>query len=258
LNFAFLWAIYLLQLERSKVGKSFIVINLGIIGVGILLSLTRAVWVGFFVSLVIVQLFDRKWRRPFVLGASGLIFVLLVVWFIPSETTRISQRARAEDTVYQRLVAYRLALMMFVAKPIAGYGRGDEAFISERAKFLGEIDSPWLTLGAEIGPPHNQYLSLLTNYGLIGLILYGSIFFLILRPGINLLRALPHTSGTDRQFAILFSAMTASHLVQALFVDIAAFPFVTSVLFIFAGALQGLGNRAVLLVNSVPNIPYAR
>ena len=117
-------------------------------------------------------------------GASRLCYVWLrlillasVAWFKRSDTSLVHSRLVAEDSVQQRLVAYKLALLMSLAKPVFGYGRGDEPFAIGRAEYLARIESDWLELGAEIGPPHNQYLYTLVQYGLIGLHSLRSHFF---------------------------------------------------------------------------------
>jgi hypothetical protein len=57
----------------------------------------------------------------------------------------------------------------------------------------------------------------------------------------------PDSDSAQRQFVVLFWAMLASYLVQGLFADVIAFPFFTSLLFLFAGVLEGLLVRSLLL-----------
>ena len=247
LIFAFVWTLYLIPLERWGRAQFFIGIGLALIGLGMFLSLTRAVWIGFLVALFVVQLLDRKWRKPFALCLVGLILLSSVAWFIRPDASLVQSRLVAEDSVQQRLVSYKLALLMILAKPVLGYGSGDEPFIIGRTKFLARIESNWLELGAGIGPPHNQYLYTLVQYGLIGFIAFGAIFLAIVRSGITLMRMVPDHDSAQRQFVVLFWGMLAAYLVQALFADVVAFPFLSCLLFLFAGVLESLRLRALSL-----------
>ena len=247
LIFAFVWTLYLIPLERWGRAQFFIGIGLALIGLGMFLSLTRAVWIGFLVALFVVQLLDRKWRKPFALCLVGLILLSSVAWFIRPDASLVQSRLVAEDSVQQRLVSYKLALLMILAKPVVGYGSGDEPFIIGRTKFLARIESNWLELGAGIGPPHNQYLYTLVQYGLIGLVAYGAVFLSIVTSGITLMRMAPDPDSMQRQFVIFFWGMLAAYLVQALFADVVAFPFLSCLLFLFAGVLESLRLKALSL-----------
>jgi len=240
LVFSFLWTLYLIQYAPTEFTKFFMIAGLGVMGLGIFLSLTRAVWVGLLVSLFVVQLIDRKWRKPFVLCIAGLIFLFLVTWFRSAETSKVKERVGALDTVYQRLATYQTALLMSWDNPVFGYGRSQEPFASGRTEYLAKVNSPGAQLAADIGPPHNQYLYTLVQYGLLGLVLYIAIFVAIVRSAITLARMLPDSEGSERQFVALYSGMLAAYLVQGLFVDTAAFPLMGSLAFLFAGILERL------------------
>ena len=247
LTFAFVWTLYLVPFERWAGAQFIIGIGLALIGLGMFLSLTRAVWVGFLVALFVVQFFDRKWRKPFVLCFAAVIVLASIAWFKKSDTSLVHSRLVAEDSVQQRLVAYKLAALMSLARPVFGYGRGDKPFAIGRAEYLAKIESDWLELGAEIGPPHNQYLYTLVQYGLIGLLAYGGVFLAIVSSGVTLMRMVPDPDSAQRQFVIFFWGILAAYLVQGLFADVVAFPFLGALLFIFAG----MADRLRLEVHSL-------
>ena len=54
------------------------------------------------------------------------------------------------------------------------------------------------------------------------------------------MRMVPDPDSAQRQFVILFWGMLAAYLVQGLFADVVAFPFLGALLFIFAGMLDRL------------------
>jgi len=82
---------------------------------------------------------------------------------------------------------------------------------------------------------------------LIGFIGFGAIFLAIVRSGITLMRMVPDHDSAQRQFVILFWGMLAAYLIQALFADVVAFPFLSCLLFLFAGVLESLRLRALSL-----------
>lgn len=147
------------------------------------------------------------------------------------------------DTISQRLVAYKVALMMSLAKPIFGYGRGQEPFSTGRTEYLSQIGSISAELGADIGPPHNQYLYMLVQYGAVGLVLYVSIFYVMFRSSLGFFRLLKVQNKAQRQLLVSFWAVLACYLVQGVFVDIVAFPFLGALVFVFAGTVEGAHLR---------------
>ena len=245
LTFAFLWTLYLVSPDRVGREKFVIGIGLGLIGLGVLLSVTRAVWLGFLVSLFIVQLLDRRWRTPFVACLVAFILVGSLAWLRRSATSLIQERLVAEDTIQQRLVSYKLALLMIASRPVFGYGRGQEPFAIGRTEYLAKIQSNWAELGSEIGPPHNQYLYTLVQYGLVGFLAHAAVFVAIIRSGVTLMRKITNPHSPRRHFAVLFWGMLAAYLVQGLFADVVAFPFLGALLFVFAGILDRLRVEAV-------------
>jgi O-antigen ligase len=248
LTYAFGWTLYLFRSERWAHAKLFIIIGLGMIGLAIFFSLSRAVWVSFLVSLFLVQVFDRKWRKPFALCLGALLLLsFFFVSFRGSEPSRFKERFGAADTIHQRLASYRATILMILAKPFVGYGRGDDPFFTGRAEFLAKVDSPWVGAAADMGPPHNQYLYMLVQYGLVGLVLYGAIVFNIIRSGASLMRMFPDSESAQRQFVICFWGMLAAYLVQGLFADVAAFPFLGALLYVFAGVVDRLRLEVLLL-----------
>jgi O-antigen ligase len=245
LTYAFVWSLYLLSVERWGRAQLVIVVGLVLFGLGMFLSLTRAVWVGFLVALFVVQLLDRKWRKPFAVCLAGLILLSPIAWLKKSDTSLVRARLVSEDTIQQRLVSYKLALLMILARPVFGYGSGDDPFFTGRTEFLPQIQSKWLELGNDIGPPHNEYLYMLVQYGLIGFIAFGAIFIAIVRSGLQLMRLLPDQGSAEYQFVILFWGMLTAYLVQGLFADVVSFPLVGSLLFLFAGIVESLRIRVL-------------
>ncbi len=238
----FIWTLYLALFDSQEFKRFFLVIALGLMGLGVFLSLTRSVWLAFFVSLFIIQIFNQKLRKLFILSIAGLTIVFLVTWLILPERPQFMQRAAQVGTIYQRLANYRAALWMSLAKPVFGYGPSKETFLPARLDYLSGIGS--ITAEeARVASIHNQYLNILLRYGLLGLIPYMAIFFLMIKSGLSLTRLLPDKQSSQYQFVIFFCGTLAAYLLQGLFADVAALTFLSSLFYISAGVLEGLRFR---------------
>ena len=91
--------------------------------VGLVLTVTRQVWVGAAVGAAVAMLSNRRLRGwlPFAaVGAAIVVFAALA--FVPGLRASANQRANNQGSVYQRLSSDGAALRMFEARPALGFG----------------------------------------------------------------------------------------------------------------------------------------
>jgi O-antigen ligase len=253
LTIIFLWTLHMVLVDSQGLKRFLLVIGLGLMSLGVFLSMTRSIWLSFFVSLFVIQIFNQKLRKIFVLSIAGLSIIFLLTWFTVSETTLFKQRIEGftqrigePNTIYQRLVNYKAALMMSMDKPVFGYGRGKWTFMTARQDYLSSIGSVSAEWGTYAGPPHNQLLYIMVQYGLLGLVPYLVIFFLIIKSGLSSMRLLPDKRSLHYQFVIFFWGTLAAYFVQSQFVDISALTFLSIIFYILAGILEALRSRILL------------
>lgn len=135
---------------------------------GILLSFSRSAWLAVLALIIViltVQNLKINWKQ-LVLGLSLLLFVLVVfsldrvIW------------ARAVDFSMQswdeRLIFSEIARGMIFQHPWLGIGAGN--FVLKMSDFYSGVLSPWL-----YQPVHNFFLMVVSELGLIGLVLWLSI-----------------------------------------------------------------------------------
>ncbi len=210
------------------------ILALVIIMVNIVLLQTRSVWVAtvifIFTSAILMFLkkhdnsepAKRAWfRNPFVIALSSFALIAVVVFFMQTEQTRgvfaykISSLLSVDSHDNQgRLEIWGSTCQMISEQPITGVGAGNwkieiPVYIAENH---GQSFKNW-------NQPHNDFLWVLSEKGLPGILAYLAIFILIFLYGFKLLRS----AGTKQHF--IFYLLIISALVGYLALAFVSFPY---------------------------------
>lgn len=164
---------------------------------GIFGTLMRHLWISLFVSFVVIFLiatWDSK-KAIFKYGLALLLPVILMVGIVsyyptivaklqtPSaeisdaglgmvaERTESITAGSEDDSFYWRSIAWRSGLERFKENPIFGIGTGQRVI----------VEMKWLTQNVEVRSIHNSYLSILIQFGLIGLAVFATFIFSLLK-----------------------------------------------------------------------------
>lgn len=172
-NFAMLLAMLLpvttawaFQLKRSRLARIGALFAVGLLGSGLLLTVSRGTWLAFAVALSAWPLTYPHWtlgRR--LLGAVGVLVVAgvllaLAYWMVPMVRARIDIM-RANSGEVTRPIMWRAAGQLWCESPWVGAGGGSFQVLLERHRPPRFWDAPrWV---------HNDYLNTLCEYGLVGL-----------------------------------------------------------------------------------------
>jgi O-antigen ligase len=132
--------------------------------VGIVLTVTRQVWVGTAVGAGAAMLCNRRLRSylPFMAVAAAIV-VFAALAFIPGLRASANQRANDQGSVYQRLSSDGAALRMFEAKPALGFGWG--GFAADATPYY-RLAATYPVMAIDIA--HNMALSNAAELGLVG------------------------------------------------------------------------------------------
>jgi O-antigen ligase len=144
--------------------------------VGLLMTLTRSVWVAAIAATVVAVLASRDLRRlafPMAVGVLALVLVSLAV--IPGFSEKVQDRTEANRPVWERRNVDAAALEMVSERPLLGFGPGKfNANFPEHAPVLDDVP--------QVAPPelaiHNVPLLFATELGLVGLTLFLCSFVL--------------------------------------------------------------------------------
>lgn len=136
----------------------------------------------FFVFLVITILwyFGRNWFRSMMILLIALPMIFVLAYKTVPPFNNRSQKAIAEIMEYrenkatsigQRLVYAQNAYKVFLENPLIGVGTGD---FEDELKHIHEQESPNIKFDVD---PHNMFLLEIGQFGIVGIIVFLSIFY---------------------------------------------------------------------------------
>ncbi len=195
--------------------------------VAVLATMTRAVWIAFAASSIVLgfRLIKRR-----LLAACALLVVAALVgaWAIgfSDHALKIAllDRTRERGPVEARLAVYDAGWAMFMERPLTGWPAG---------VMYAELGRRMEGYHLRIFYVHNTYLALLVEFGVPGLALYGILFFNLFRLA---WRAPPHESVSVALLRKTWPILLGVYLFNAFFVDM-AYQFVIGLMFTVAGML---------------------
>lgn len=138
--------------------------------------------------LIFLNLFGRRNLLKvvifFVVAVVGLVSSPTVrqrLALIPAEIRLYTHATTAEEkltSVGLRLHMWQGAVRIFLDNPVLGVGTGGYRSAMEKLKRVNDPDLPF-------AQPHNSYLYIAASYGLLGIVLYGWLFYVLLRESLR-------------------------------------------------------------------------
>ena len=169
--------------------------------VALIFSYTRAAWVSLFGALILGFLIKLKFKPKHFIA--GILLLLLTLFPFRSDFSSILSENRQDSSssfsehiqsIYniksdasnmERINRWKCAISMFKQKPILGYGPGTYQF--QYGVFQIHKDKTIIsTNSGNMGNAHSEYLSALSETGVVGLILFLLLIISIFYKGINL------------------------------------------------------------------------
>ncbi|HLV89110.1 MAG TPA: O-antigen ligase family protein [Candidatus Sulfotelmatobacter sp.] len=206
--------------------------------VAILATMTRAVWLAFAGTVVacIVLSKSRRMRQAglglVILAGAGLGVSLCVGRFGETVSDRLEERSPVE----YRQAVYAGGWQMFLQHPLTGWGF--HSMPAELPRFVGGYQEKELY-------PHNTYLELLVEHGLIGLALYLWLMWEMFRLGRSSIPDGERHCFLNRDFHRLWLVLLAVYYVNAA-VAVMSYQFVNGLLYSMAGMLAAQRERTEL------------
>lgn len=148
--------------------RIFALVVAGLCLLGVLLTLTRAVWLGALVATPLALLLARPMRRYLFPGAlAALVIVLGAFAVIPGLQDRAERRRADKQPIWDRQNSNAAAWRMLEDRPVFGFGLA--RFREESPPYYRQSND--YPLG-ETGNLHNVYLSNAVALGLVGLAIW--------------------------------------------------------------------------------------
>jgi O-antigen ligase len=216
-------------------------------GVAIVLSKTRTIWVGIVVGLAVAALYERGLRRRLAAVAITAALAGAAAWPFVANSEFITGRVMDMTPVYNRVINTATAVNMFVHSPLVGFGFGRYTYDSEKWDYITGVGGVSPYYGFAAGVPHNEYMHVLVLLGLMGSIPYGAILVLAWRMAARHYRTRFDLAGPRRDLALMFLSAFGLYLATALTVDAFAFGYASIQIYALAGALEGLRVREAVV-----------
>ena len=219
--------ILVLVFAVSRKHKTVVTLLWIVLPLAMLATLTRAVWISFAVSTIVLgwRLIERRvLALCALLTIAGLMFGLVIGLSHTSTKAALWDRTGERGPVDARLAVYDAGWSMFQDRPFTGWpARGMYAELGRRMEGYH----------LRIFYVHNTYLALLVEFGVPGLALYGILFF-------NLFRLSwcgpPGECSALASLRKVWPILLCVYLFNAFFVDM-AYQFVIGLVFTIAGML---------------------
>lgn len=142
---------------------------------GMLLTVTRSVWVAGAVATAITMLAVRELRRFVIpVAAAGVAMVLVAFAADPSLKEDALDRAGAEQSVWDRRNSNATALAMIADRPVFGFGF--DAYGLHDDDYIQLLDDAPVTVPRP--ELHNVFLSLASELGLVGALIFFAGFLI--------------------------------------------------------------------------------
>jgi O-antigen ligase len=212
-----------LPLRRKAVGSLLWLV----LPLAVLATMTRAVWISFAVSTIVLgfRLVERRLQAVCtLLAVTGLMVGLAIGFSDHSLKATLWDRTEERGPVEARLAVYDAGWEMFQERPFTGW-----APVGMYVELARRMEGYHLRTFYV----HNTYLALLVEFGVPGLALYGILFFNLFRLS---WRHLSDEPGPIASLRKVWPIILCVYLFNAFFVDM-AYQFVIGLLFTVAGIL---------------------
>jgi putative inorganic carbon (hco3(-)) transporter len=221
---------------RGKLRGLKAAILLASLPLAILATMTRAVWLSFAVSVgaLIFRSKNRRLRRVSVAVAVMGAVALLITLSFDEQRRALTDRLKESGPLDFREAVYSGGWQMFLERPLAGWGVNQMP--AELARHVSGYKERELY-------PHNTYLELLVEHGVLGLSLYVWLMWELLRLGRGLVPSGERNGLLNRQFHLMWPILLGVYLVNASVV-VMNYQFVNGLLYVLAGMLAAQRRRA--------------
>jgi len=165
---------FYLMIQQPRL-KKILLIAITCLVILLLLSITRAAWLGLSIGIIILFIFTRK-SGAYLFLVILLSLILYIFYPLMREASLQVLPAKGDETTtwtVRKNLIWPAAWHAFLKSPIYGHGLGNDMEAIEPVKVVQ---------GYFTYSPHNDYLNVLVETGLIGFSLYIWLIYTFLKP----------------------------------------------------------------------------
>jgi O-antigen ligase len=222
--------------RRGRVRGVKAVLLLASVPIAILATMTRAVWMSFAATVLALIFFSRS--RALRRAGLGIVLVAGAALALSLSSNKLDgtlrDRLQELGPVEYRQAVYAGAWEMFLERPLTGWGFN---------RMPAELPRHVSGYKEKLLYPHNTYLELLVEDGIVGLALYVWLMWELLRLGRGAVPAKERGSFLDAEFHRLWPILLGVYWLNAAVV-VMNYQFVNGLLFTMAGMLAAQRRRA--------------
>jgi O-antigen ligase len=245
-------AAWLWRDRLGRVGQMLIVLAMPLFLVGAYLTYTRCIWMATaIVGMILLAARLPKRLRPVVVGVIILSSMLVATtrWEQLVNLNAGRSATHTRDSTYMRASFAYVSWHMFLDRPLAGCGLGQ--YTQAKDVYLSDRSTPLVLESIRNEINHNYFLSVLTETGVIGLVLYLALLIAWTR-GAYRLSQCEHAPPWARRQGLLMLATVGAYLPVALFQPASHINIVQMLLLFQAGLTAGLAHYARVEPVSIP------
>ena len=228
--------------NQAKPKQLLVYLMLPVFLVAIYFTYTRCVWLGAAAGILVVMGFSLRgaWRPIAVTAVLGVGACLAL--YKADDIVGIQRDAgslAARDSVSQRSSFTYVSWLMFQDRPLLGVGFGQ--FTEAKLPYLSDRSSSLYLEAIREQPHHNTFLSLLTETGIIGMLLFLAMLFYWIKNAWLMAKG-PYPTFVKQHGVLMLTAL-ACYLGPALFFDMTYSPQGNWLIFLLAGISSGLAAK---------------
>jgi len=233
--------LYFIAQARDGVTRFFLLLGLAAGFAGLYFTYTRGSWLAGVMAMVTVTVLNpRKYLKIF--APMVILVPLLAVSFLGlGQDKFMKERVENDDTLGSRFGTAATALRIFKDNPVIGVGYFQ--FRQAREDYIQPVDVPGLGTIRFVQFRHNHihdiYLGPLAENGLVGALLQGGIYFLILQTFIRKFRWRSRGDPVAYYVLPVFAGVFVGYLAGGLAIDYRFFAFTDTLFYMCAGILYG-------------------
>ena len=203
-SIAFIIPFFVLQFKRKKFMKIPLILVISILLLGVILSYSRAAWISLFVSLLFYILTKIN-IKPYIIITSLTIGLLTIIGSYDTIYSQLSRSKTKYDnnisthlssvtnlqndaSNLERINRWIAAYKMFEDRPITGYGPGTYQFVYDRFQATEHM-TRISTHNGNKGNSHSEYMTYLSENGIVGFLIFTILIFYSIYTAIILLYA---------------------------------------------------------------------
>ena len=237
------WAAWFLWGRVNRGWQLVLLTTMGLMCAGVYFTYTRSTWLGLAGGFAVIPIlhFPQQWRPLLIVGM--LVFGSMGAIFMGQKMLSLHRgdSASASHSAYQRASFLYVSMQMVAEDPLLGCGFG--RFYDRKMSYLSDRRQQIELESIRNLDHHNTFLSILTETGLVGFVLFVGMLVAWGRAAWQLASDAAAESWVRAHGLFTLAALIA-YLASALFHDLTLSPSEQWLVCLLAGATVGLQSRA--------------